>query len=138
MTNNTNNIASKEYKPPQELQKPEVFNDAIYGYIYIDYDFVEQLINTFPMQRLRRIKQLSFVHIVFSCGEHSRFIHSLGVYELARRFLDKNNNVLKDIFNHRDKMLLLTAALLHDVGHGSYSHVFEEIFKTCHEKKVQK
>ncbi|AYJ01564.1 phosphohydrolase [Candidatus Phytoplasma ziziphi] len=128
-------MASKEYKPPQELQKPEVFNDAIYGYIYIDYDFVEQLINTFPMQRLRRIKQLSFVHIVFSCGEHSRFIHSLGVYELARRFLDKNNNVLKDIFNHRDKMLLLTAALLHDVGHGSYSHVFEEIFKTCHEKK---
>ncbi len=135
MTNNKNNTTFAEYQRPKKLKKPEVFNDAIYGYIYIDYDFLEQLINTFPMQRLRRIKQLSFVNIVFSCGENSRFIHSLGVYELARRFLDKNNNILKGIFTHRDQMLLLTTALLHDVGHGSYSHVFEEIFETNHEKK---
>lgn len=124
-----------KYNKPEELQKPEVFNDSIYGYIYINYLFLKKLIDTSPMQRLRRIKQLSFVHMVFSCAEQSRFNHSLGVYELARRFLEINNNILINIFDHRTKMLLLTSALLHDIGHGSYSHTFEIIFKTNHEKQ---
>lgn len=119
----------------KELQRPEVFNDSIYGYIYIHYDFIKQLINTSPMQRLRRIKQLSCVHIVFSCAEHSRFSHSLGVYELARRFLETKHNMLTNILDHRSKLLLLTTSLLHDVGHGSYSHIFEDIFATNHELK---
>ncbi|MBP3059276.1 HD domain-containing protein [Texas Phoenix palm phytoplasma] len=89
------------------------------------------------MQRLRRIKQLGCVNIVFHGAEHSRFTHSLGVYELARRFFETNNKLLerKKIFDFREKLLLLTTALLHDIGHGSYSHIFETIFNTNHEQK---
>ncbi|KND62659.1 HD superfamily phosphohydrolase [Candidatus Phytoplasma phoenicium] len=139
--NNFNNVPKLK-----ELAKPVVFRDLIYGYIYFEYEFLEKLINTKCMQRLRRIRQLSCVNIVFHGAEHSRFTHSLGVYELARRFLEMNSKdpEVKNIFNPetskdlkkskmRNKYLLLTAALLHDIGHGAYSHIFEDIFQTEHD-----
>lgn len=116
----------------EKLERQQVFRDPIYGYVHIDYEFIENLIDTPVFQRLRRIRQLSGVHMVFHGAEHSRFIHSLGVYELARRFLE-----IKDIeqaLNQREKLLFLTSALLHDVGHGAYSHAFEDVFKVNHEK----
>lgn len=135
---------NNEYKL-KELAKPVVFRDLIYGYIYFEYEFLEKLINTKCMQRLRRIRQLSCVNIVFHGAEHSRFTHSLGVYELARRFLEINSQVpevqrifaskFSDVYKNpkrRNKFLLLTAALLHDIGHGAYSHIFEDIFETEH------
>ncbi|CAM11608.1 HD superfamily phosphohydrolase [Candidatus Phytoplasma australiense] len=116
-----------------KFSRSEVFRDPIYGYIYLEYRIIEELINTPYFQRLRRIKQLSGTNIIFHSAEHSRFTHSLGVYELARRFLE-----IKDLaihFSEREKLILLVAALLHDIGHGAYSHHFEKIFNVNHEKQ---
>lgn len=109
-----------------------VFSDPLYGYIQIENPIILELINTAYFQRLRRIKQLSGVAMVFHCGEHSRFSHSLGVYELARRY-----STLKPIeasLDERSQTLLLVASLLHDIGHGPYSHDFEVVFGSNHEK----
>ena len=70
--------------------------------------------------------------MVFHGAEHSRFSHSLGVYELARRF--SNIECIKSSFDERTRLLLLATALLHDVGHGPYSHAFEDVFQTNHEE----
>jgi HD superfamily phosphohydrolase len=70
--------------------------------------------------------------MVFACAEHSRFIHSLGVYELANRLL--NNPSVVKLFSEREQVLLLASCLLHDLGHGAFSHAFESTFKVNHEK----
>ncbi|MDV3205381.1 MAG: HD domain-containing protein [Weeping tea tree witches'-broom phytoplasma] len=130
-------MCRNSFKEIIKFAKSEVFRDPIYGYIFFDYVFLEELINTSFFQRLRRIRQLGCVNIVFPGAEHSRFTHSLGVYELARRFLENNRFQLAKamVFSFRDELILLVSALLHDVGHGSYSHVFERIFNTKHEDK---
>ncbi|XFE93978.1 uncharacterized protein psc1_02220 [Candidatus Phytoplasma solani] len=111
--------------------RSEVFRDPIYGYIYLEYQIIEKLIDTSIFQRLRRIKQLSGANIIFHSAEHSRFTHSLGVYELARRFLKIKNIAIH--FDEYQKLLLLISALLHDIGHGAYSHTFETLFHLNHE-----
>ena len=66
-----------------KLEKQLVLKDPIYGYIHVDYEIIKKLIDSNLFQRLRRIRQLSGVQMVFHGAEHSRFSHSLGVYELA-------------------------------------------------------
>ncbi|MDL2292590.1 HD domain-containing protein [Acholeplasma sp. OttesenSCG-928-E16] len=116
----------------KKLARQQVFRDPLYGYIHVDYVIIKKLINSFCFQRLRRIKQLSGVYMVFHCAEHSRFQHSLGVYEVANRFLSVPE--LKSELNEREQLLFLSAALLHDIGHGAYSHAFEDVFLVNHEK----
>ncbi|WP_026400114.1 HD domain-containing protein [Acholeplasma equifetale] len=113
-------------------KRQQVFRDPLYGYIHIDYDFITELIDSSVFQRLRRIRQLSGVHMVFHAAEHSRFTHALGVYELAYRFLKIEE--INEALNEREQQLFLAAALLHDIGHGAYSHAFEYVFKVNHEK----
>src|SRR5690554_4813237 len=113
------------------LDRQQVFRDPLYGYIHIDYDIITNLIDTTVFQRLRRIRQLSGVHMVFHAAEHSRFSHALGVYELAYRFLQIKE--IENNLNEREQLLFLVAALLHDIGHGAYSHAFEYVFKVNHE-----
>lgn len=115
----------------KKLDRQQVFRDPLYGYIHIDYTVITKLIDTTVFQRLRRIRQLSGVHMVFHAAEHSRFSHSLGVYELAYRFLQIKE--IESNLNERESLLFLTAALLHDIGHGAYSHAFEYVFKVNHE-----
>jgi hypothetical protein len=115
----------------QKLVKQQVFRDPLYGYIHVDYELLMNIINSSLFQRLRRVRQLSGVQMVFHGAEHSRFSHSLGVYEIANRFL-----TIPDIgsaLDDRSKMVFLCAALLHDIGHGAYSHAFEDVFKVNHE-----
>lgn len=109
----------------------QVFMDPIYGSIYVDYEVILELINTSAFQRLRRIKQLSSVSMIYHGAEHSRFSHSLGTYNVARMFL--KNPSLKASLNERERLLFLVSALLHDIGHGPHSHTFEDIFNTNHE-----
>ncbi len=116
----------------KKRNRQQVFRDPLYGYIHIDYDLITKLIDSSVFQRLRRIRQLSGVHMVFHAAEHSRFSHSLGVYELAYRFLDIPE--IKENLNERESILFLATALLHDIGHGAYSHAFEYVFKVNHEK----
>lgn len=112
--------------------RQQVFRDPLYGYVHIEYDVITQLIDSSLFQRLRRIRQLSGVHMVFHTAEHSRFSHALGVYELAFRFLQIPD--IKNNLNERESLLFLVSALLHDIGHGAYSHAFEYVFKVSHEK----
>jgi len=115
-----------------KLVKQQVFKDPLYGYIHVDYEIIKKLINSTLFQRLRRIRQLSGVQMVFHGAEHSRFSHSLGVYEIANRFLTVPD--IQKALNERSRLVFLSAALLHDIGHGAYSHAFEDIFGVDHEK----
>ena len=115
----------------KKLLREQVMKDPLYGYIHVDLKVIKEAIDTAIFQRLRRVRQLSGVQMVFHGAEHSRFSHSLGAYEVAHRFLTTPD--LKAALNEREKTLFLCATLLHDLGHGAYSHAFEDIFDTNHE-----
>ncbi len=114
-----------------ELLEKRVMRDAIHDYIRVDHLIIWRLINAQEVQRLRRIKQLGGTHQVFQSAEHSRFVHSLGVYQTIRRMLETEclNNYLSDY----DKLCVMIAGLLHDIGHGPFSHSFEGVFHDNHE-----
>jgi uncharacterized protein len=90
------------------------------------------LLNTPEFQRLRRIKQLGFSELVYPGASHTRFIHSLGAYHVARRLVQlvKRRLPSRKRDANRERAVLL-AALLHDVGHGPFSHAFEHVTKAA-------
>ncbi len=90
-----------------------------------------RLIDTPEFQRLRRIKQLGLALYTYQGAEHSRFAHSLGVLHLARRVLDKLGECYE--IKEDDRIAVCAAALLHDVGHGPFSHVMESVLGFHHE-----
>ncbi len=99
--------------------------DPIHGYIYANA-LERELIDTSTLQRLRRIRQLAGCHLVYPGGQHSRFEHVIGCMFLAGRV----GNVLESRrfgFERDSTLKLRIAALLHDVGHGPFSHMFEEV-----------
>ncbi|WP_195891643.1 HD domain-containing protein [Bacillus ndiopicus] len=116
-----------------KLAEEKVFKDPVHRYIHVRDQVIWDLVGTREFQRLRRIRQLGTTYLVFHGAEHSRFNHSLGVYEIVRRIVD-------DIFTSRpewdasERLLVLCAALLHDLGHGPFSHAFENVFATDHEE----
>ncbi|MGD9542606.1 MAG: HD domain-containing protein [Methylocystis sp.] len=88
------------------------------------------LIESRPVQRLRRIKQLGFSEFVYPGATHTRFSHVLGAMQMARRMLTafERSHAIEIEEDHGSKRrATIAAALLHDVGHGPYSHVFEEL-----------
>ncbi len=89
------------------------------------------LINTMEFQRLRRVRQLGLASLAYPGADHSRYSHSLGVFETARKMLDRLAQF--HILDPRQRTLCLLAALLHDLGHGPFSHLFERISETAHE-----
>ena len=113
--------------------REKVFRDPVYGYVHVTDQLIWDLIKTKEFQRLRRIKQLGGTHSVFHTAEHSRFSHSLGVYEMARKFIAALNT-RRSILDTHERLLTLTAALLHDLGHGPFSHAFESVTVTHHEE----
>ena len=90
------------------------------------------LINAQEVQRLRRIRQLGLTSLAYPCADHSRYSHSLGVMETARRMLGQLELDFK--IEPYQKAVCLSAALLHDLGHGPFSHVFERVSGIAHEK----
>ncbi|HGI0760067.1 TPA: HD domain-containing protein [Streptococcus pyogenes] len=115
----------------------KVFRDPVHHYIHIDNPLIYDLINTKEFQRLRRIKQVPTTAFTFHGAEHSRFSHCLGVYEIARRVTAIFEEKYADIWNKDESLVTMTAALLHDIGHGAYSHTFEALFHTDHEAFTQ-
>lgn len=117
----------------------KVFRDPVHDYIHIQHQVILDLINTREFQRLRRIKQLGYASYVFHGGFHNRFSHCLGVYEIARHItshFERNHPKTAertDGWDSRENLVTLCAALLHDIGHGAFSHTFEQIFETDHE-----
>jgi HD superfamily phosphohydrolase len=118
--------------PPRE----KLIRDPVHDLIAFDLEsaadrLLLRLIDSAEVQRLRRIRQIGMASLAFPGGEHSRFCHSLGVLHLARRMLallSRGQAVPAEA-----ALALQCAALLHDVGHGPYSHVVERFFDGRHE-----
>ena len=102
-------------------------------------DFVQALIDTDAVQRLRWIRQNGLCHFVFNTMEHSRFTHSLGVAFVARRMVDRiilNSDIERD--NEEAwtiRYQTIAAALIHDIGHGPFSHTLEEILNSLYAER---
>ena len=94
-----------------------------------------ELVNTPEFKRLNRIHQLGVTYVIFPTATHNRLSHSLGAYELVRRFIKHLN--LNFISSFESKHLLC-AALLHDLGHGPNSHAFERYTGISHEEYTKK
>ncbi len=120
----------------EKLKRTKVFRDPIYGYIEVEYKLILELIDSKEVQRLRRIRQLSGVAMVFHTAEHSRFTHSLGAYHMANLILHHVEGI--EVLSEYERLLLLSSALLHDIGHGPYSHAFENVLETSHEEMTEK
>jgi uncharacterized protein len=122
--------------PGGQLSEEKVFKDPVHRYIHVRDKIIWDLIGTKEFQRLRRIKQLGTTYLTFHGAEHSRFNHSLGVYEIIRRIID-DVFVGREHWDHSERLLCLCAALLHDLGHGPFSHSFEKVFRLDHEDFTQ-
>jgi len=110
------------------------FRDPIHGLIVFDLDdevdaLAWKLIETPEFQRLRRIKQLGVSELVFPGATHSRFAHSVGVYKNARDLMKIIEREEGKRFDKKRAQVILIAALLHDIGHGPFSHAFEDARK---------
>lgn len=111
--------------------------DPIHGYIHVNLQVVWDCINAKEMQRLRRIHQLGGDFQVYHTAEHSRFSHSLGVYEIVRRMVEEIYE-LHSTLSEYEKATVMLAGLLHDIGHGPFSHAFEAISLLKHEEYTKK
>lgn len=116
----------------KKLDEVKVLRDPVHEYVRIEYEVIWKLLDTPEFQRLRRIHQLGGSYMVYHGAEHSRFSHSVGVYEIARRMINEVKG-LKDVLNEYEQIVVLCAALLHDVGHGPFSHAFESVTGISHE-----
>jgi HD superfamily phosphohydrolase len=101
--------------------------DPIHDFIRV-YDHELKIIDNPIFQRLRRIRQLSGAHLTYPGAQHTRFEHSLGVLHIASQAGQTLNE--KGILKLDDIEILRLAGLLHDIGHGPFSHIFEEIMHT--------
>jgi len=102
----------------------KIFNDPVYGFITIPSDLIFQIIEHQYFQRLRRIKQLGLTHLIYPGALHTRFHHSLGAMYLMNNAI----SVLRakgTIITEQEAEAASIAILLHDIGHGPYSHTLE-------------
>ena len=132
-----NNKKFKSSNPGEEQQEEikKIFNDPVHGSIELNHLLVK-IIDTLQFQRLRRIKQLGTTCYVFPSGSHSRFEHSIGTCYLAGElvtFLQRQQPSLG--ITDKDKLCVQIGALCHDLGHGPFSHVFEESMKVIWAEK---
>lgn len=121
----------------QKTSETKVLRDPVHGYIHVDLQVVWDCINAREMQRLRRIHQLGGDFQVYHTAEHSRFSHSLGVYEIVRRMVNEIDSIADSLSDY-GKAAVMLAGLLHDIGHGPFSHAFEDISPLTHEEYTVK
>ena len=121
----------------KKLDETKVLKDPVHSYIHIHYDVIWNCLDSKEFQRLRRIRQLGGDFQVYPTAEHSRFSHSLGVYEIVRRMVTEVKSLCVELTEY-EKVCVMLAGLLHDVGHGPFSHAFENITNHSHEEYTAK
>ena len=121
----------------KKLSETKVLKDPVHSYIHINYEVVWNCLDSKEFQRLRRIRQLGGDFQVYPTAEHSRFSHSLGVYEIVRRMVTEIKSLSVELSEY-DKICVMLTGLLHDVGHGPFSHAFEHVTKHSHEDYTAK
>ena len=127
------------------MPRPKFYRDPVHGQIRFDRVdqaeppaagsppgrtlswLIHRLIDSREFQRLRHIRQNGLVNLVFHGAEHSRFGHSMGVCYLAREMYARITRNMGDPVEPRRRLATCAAALLHDIGHGQFSNVLEEI-----------
>jgi len=109
--------------------KSKVLRDPIYGYVGVSETELN-IINTAPFQRLQGIRQLSFSDLAYHTAKHTRQEHSIGTMHMAGRMCDQLE------LDVESKRLARLAALLHDIGHGPFSHTFEKILEELNPGKA--
>ena len=119
------------------MRLPKVFRDPVHNVIQLERQeetdsLLLALLDSREMQRLRRVRQLGLANLVFHGAEHSRFGHCLGAMHVARRMLDQLGRDTP--LAPADRAPVLAAALLHDLGHGPFSHHSEGLFGMSHEE----
>ncbi len=118
----------------------KVIRDPVHNHIYIDRTrdkIVLDLLDCPEIQRLRRIRQLGVSYLTYPGAEHSRFSHALGVCHLmmkALRYIQENHDQGEVPIDELHRTAIVAAALLHDIGHGPFSHLLEDEFGAKHEK----
>ncbi|GKT35039.1 deoxynucleoside triphosphate triphosphohydrolase SAMHD1-like, partial [Aduncisulcus paluster] len=118
---------------PQDMDSCELFsgknvNDPIHGFVYLNPD-VLSFIDTPQFQRLRGLRQLAASYLVYPGAVHTRFEHSLGVYHLADKMMESISYAQPSLkVEDRHFKYIRLAGLLHDLGHGPFSHCFDHLF----------
>ena len=121
----------------KKLDETKVLKDPVHSYIHIHYEVIWNCLDSKEFQRLRRIRQLGGDFQVYPTAEHSRFSHSLGVYEIVRRMVTEVKSLCVELTEY-EKVCVMLAGLLHDVGHGPFSHAFEHVTNHSHEEYTAK
>lgn len=104
--------------------KLKIFNDPIYGFVSLPYEIIYDLIDHPYFQRLRRIKQLGLTNLVYPGALHTRFHHAMGAMHLMEQAIDVIRSKGHEITEEEAKGVTI-AILLHDIGHGPFSHALE-------------
>jgi uncharacterized protein len=118
------------------LYTRKIINDPVHGFITIDHPLILQIISHPFYQRLRNIHQMAFAHLVYPGAMHSRLHHSLGAYHLMCIAINELKNKGTDI-SPEEELAAKIAILLHDIGHGPYSHALEnELIKDVHHETI--
>jgi len=108
------------------MEKYKIINDPIYGFIKIESKIIYDLINHKYFQRLRRISQLGLSYLVYPGAQHTRFQHALGSLHLMDKAIQQLTNKGHEITSTEQEALRI-CILLHDIGHGPFSHALEKI-----------
>ncbi len=118
------------------MNKKKIFNDPVYGFISIQSDLVFDIIQHPYFQRLRRIRQLGLTDFVYPGALHTRFHHALGAMHLMSKALDSLRSKGHMIFDAEYEAAII-AILLHDIGHGPFSHTLEfSLFKGIRHEQI--
>jgi HD superfamily phosphohydrolase len=113
----------------------KIFNDPVYGFVTVPYGIIFNLIEHPYFQRLRRIKQVSLTHYVYPGALHTRFHHALGAFHLMTQAIDVLRAKGADI-NDEESLAVQIAILLHDIGHGPFSHTLETTLINVHHERL--